>query len=224
MTEFLSLYAVPILQIIWIDILLSGDNAVIIALACRELPERQRKWGIVLGAGAAVALRILFMMIVVQLLALPYLKVFGGLLLLVIAVKLVVDDSELEDVRAKTTLWGAITTIALADAAMSLDNVLAIAAAARDHSGLILFGVLLSIPLVVFGANVVLKVLDRWPILVWAGTALLGWVAGDMIATDPQVDAWIGRVPDIAIKLVTTAAVVAVAFIIDRRRLRQALE
>ncbi len=224
MTEFLSLYAVPILQIIWIDILLSGDNAVIIALACRELPERQRKWGIVLGAGAAVALRILFMMIVVQLLALPYLKVFGGLLLLVIAVKLVVDDSELEDVRAKTTLWGAITTIALADAAMSLDNVLAIAAAARDHSGLILFGVLLSIPLVVFGANVVLKVLDRWPILVWAGAALLGWVAGDMIATDPQVDAWIGRVPDIAIKLVTTAAVVAVAFIIDRRRLRQALE
>ena len=177
-----------------------------------------------LGAGAAVALRILFMMIVVQLLALPYLKVFGGLLLLVIAVKLVVDDSELEDVRAKTTLWGAITTIALADAAMSLDNVLAIAAAARDHSGLILFGVLLSIPLVVFGANVVLKVLDRWPILVWAGAALLGWVAGDMIATDPQVDAWIGRVPDIAIKLVTTAAVVAVAFIIDRRRLRQALE
>ena len=224
MTEFLSLYAVPILQIIWIDILLSGDNAVIIALACRELPERQRKWGIVLGAGAAVALRILFMMIVVQLLALPYLKVFGGLLLLVIAVKLVVDDSELEDVRAKTTLWGAITTIALADAAMSLDNVLAIAAAARDHSGLILFGVLLSIPLVVFGANVVLKVLDRWPILVWAGAALLGWVAGDMIATDPQVAAWIGRVPDIEIKLVTTAAVVAVAFIIDRRRLRQALE
>lgn len=224
MTEFLSLYAIPILQIIWIDILLSGDNAVIIALACRELPERQRKWGIVLGAGAAVALRIIFMMIVVQLLGLPYLKVAGGLLLLVIAVKLVVDDSEIEDVRAKSTLGGAIATIALADAAMSLDNVLAIAAAARDHSGLILFGVLLSIPLVIFGANVVLKALDRWPILVWAGAALLGWVAGDMISTDPKVDEWIGRVPDIAIKLVTTALVVAIAWFIDRRRLKQALE
>lgn len=224
MTEFLSLYAIPVLQIIWIDILLSGDNAVIIALACRELPERQRKWGIVLGAGAAVALRIVFMMIVVQLLGLPYLKVAGGLLLLVIAVKLVVDDSEIEDVRAKSTLGGAIATIALADAAMSLDNVLAIAAAARDHSGLILFGVLLSIPLVIFGANVVLRALDRWPILVWAGAALLGWVAGDMISTDPMLDAWIGRVPDIAIKLVATALVVAVAFFIDRRRLKQALE
>ena len=224
MTELLSLYAIPVLQIIWIDILLSGDNAVVIAMACRELPERQRKWGVVLGAGAAVALRILFMLIVVQLLAFPYLKLIGGLLLLIIAVKLVVDDSELEEVRAKTTIWGAIATIALADAAMSLDNVLAIAAAARDHSGLMVFGVLLSIPLVVFGANVVLRLLDRWPLLVWAGAALLGWVAGDMIATDPKIDPWIGQVPDLVIKLACMAAVVAVAFIIDRRRLNQALE
>lgn len=224
MNEFFALYAIPILQIIWIDILLSGDNAVIIALACRELPERQRKWGIALGAGAAVALRILFMLIVVQLLALPYLKLAGGLLLLIIAVKLIVDDSEIENVRAKTTLWGVVTTIALADAAMSLDNVLAIAAAARDHSGLIVFGVLLSIPLVVFGANVVLKALDRWPILVWAGAALLGWVAGDMISTDVQADVWLAHIPDIAIKIACMAAVIAVAFIIDRRRLKQAME
>ncbi len=224
MNEFFALYAIPILKIIWIDILLSGDNAVIIALACRELPERQRKWGIALGAGAAVALRILFMLIVVQLLALPYLKLAGGLLLLIIAVKLIVDDSEIENVRAKTTLWGVVTTIALADAAMSLDNVLAIAAAARDHSGLIVFGVLLSIPLVVFGANVVLKALDRWPILVWAGAALLGWVAGDMISTDVQADVWLAHIPDIAIKIACMAAVIAVAFIIDRRRLKQAME
>ena len=107
---------------------------------------------------------------------------------------------------------------------MSLDNVLAIAAAARDHSGLIVFGVLLSIPLVVFGANVVLKALDRWPILVWAGAALLGWVAGDMISTDVQADVWLAHIPDIAIKIACMAAVIAVAFIIDRRRLKQAME
>lgn len=183
----------PILKIIWIDILLSGDNAMVIALACRNLPKRQRKWGIALGAGAAVTLRIIFMFIVVWLLALPFLKLAGGLLLFWIAWQLLAEDEESEhEIDASESLWRAVRTIAMADAVMSLDNVVAIAAAAKDSFMLVVFGVGLSIPLIVFGSSAFLWLMQRFTILVWAGAALLGWIAGDLIVSDPKVAEWFG--------------------------------
>lgn len=174
-----------LLQIIWIDLLLSGDNAVVIALACRSLPENQRRWGILLGAGAAVGLRILFALAVSYLLGVPLLKVAGGLLLLWIAVKLVTDgDGEAHHVEASDSLWKAVRTIAIADAVMSLDNVVAIAAASRGHPELFIFGLLLTIPLIIAGSQLVMALLSRFPVLVWAGAALLGWIAGEMVVSD----------------------------------------
>lgn len=181
-----------VIEIIIINVLLSGDNAVVIALACRSLPPEQRKWGIMLGSGAAVLLRILFTLVVVQLLALPYLKLAGGLLLLWIAVKLVIDETDHADVKAHGSVWNAVQTIAIADAVMSLDNVVAIAAVAKGSMPLIVFGLIIAIPLVVFGSSMLLKLIERFPALVWAGAALLGWVAGDILSDDPAMSAWFG--------------------------------
>ncbi|MEK4033657.1 TerC family protein [Methylocystis sp. IM3] len=176
-----------VLEIIWINILLSGDNAILIALACRSLPVKQRRWGVFLGALGGVVLRVIFTLLVVQMMSIPYLKAFGSLLLLFVAVKLLIDETEHSDVKAKPDLIGAVTSIIMADAVMSLDNVLAIAAAARGSTHLIVFGLALSVPIVMFGAGFLLKVLERFPALVWAGAGLLGWVAGDMAATDPAL-------------------------------------
>jgi YjbE family integral membrane protein len=177
--------ALAVLKIIWIDILLSGDNAILIALACRHLPEKKRRLGIALGAAGGVALRIVFAFVIVQIMAIPFLKSIGGLMLLGVAVKLIVEEAEFEHVPAKESLWGAVTAIIVADAVMSLDNVIAIAAAARGSLPLIAFGLVLSMPIVVFGATMFTSVLERFPLLTWAGAALLCWVAGDLIAEDP---------------------------------------
>jgi YjbE family integral membrane protein len=182
---------VQILKIIWINILLSGDNAVVIALACRALPRRQRIWGIILGAGAAVVLRIIFTVGLKYVLELPYLRFVGGLLLLYIAVKLLVQEEATEDsVTAGGSLWSAVKIVAVADIVMSLDNVLAIAGAATGapperQDMLIVTGLFISIPLVVFGATLIVTILHRYPILVWAGAGLLGWIAGQLIVEDP---------------------------------------
>jgi YjbE family integral membrane protein len=191
MTPEMTAVALQILEIIWIDILLSGDNAVVIALACRTLPEHQRRWGILLGSLAAVGLRILFAFVVIELLSLPLVKVIGGLLLLWIAIKLVFDQEEAKEVKPARSLFAAVRTIAIADGVMSLDNVIAIAAAAKEDIVLIIFGLALSIPLIVFGSTLVLVILNRFPVLVWAGAALLGWIAGDLIGSDPTIAAWI---------------------------------
>jgi YjbE family integral membrane protein len=183
--------ALQVLQIVWIDLLLSGDNAVVIAMACRSLPPEQRRWGIILGAGAAVVLRILFAAVIVQLLALPYVHVVGGVLLLWIAVQLALDDHAAHKVKARTSLFGAVATIVIADGVMSLDNVVAIAGASRGSLELMIFGLLLSVPLIVFGSTLLLKLLDRFPIIAWGGAALLGWIAGEMIAAEPFVDRWL---------------------------------
>jgi YjbE family integral membrane protein len=178
--------AITVLRIIGINIILSGDNAVVIALACRSLPPRQRVIGIILGAGAAVVLRIIFTVIVQQLLDVPFLKLIGGLVLLWIAVKLLLGDEASEDsVKSGASVWEAVKIVAVADIVMSLDNVLAIAAAAGGHTGLIIMGLVISIPLVVFGATLLTWLLDRLPILVWLGSALLGWVAAELLATEP---------------------------------------
>ncbi|MFV0281275.1 MAG: TerC family protein [Rhodoblastus sp.] len=212
--DSLPYFAFQIFQIVWLDLLLSGDNAVVIALACRNLPEDKRKLGIAIGAGLAVALRLIFTVLVVYLLKLPYLKLIGGVLLLYIAVKLVFDGHDHGEVEAKPNVWGAVTTIVIADGVMSLDNVLAIVGVAEEHLGLIIFGLVLSIPLVVFGASAVLKMIDRWPIIVWAGAALLGWVAGAMIAGDSHVAEWLARnlnPPDKAAGVAGMLVVLAIA-------------
>lgn len=185
-------FYVSVLQIIWIDILLSGDNAVVIALACRSLPEKQRRLGIWLGAGAAVGLRIVFALVVSFLLGLPFLKIVGGLLLFWIAVKLIVGDEDGHGhISEADSLWKAVKTIAIADAVMSLDNVVAIAAASKGHPELFIFGLLLSIPLIIAGAQLIMGLIERFPILVWAGAALLGWIAGEMIVTDNALLVWL---------------------------------
>lgn len=180
--------AVAVLKIIGINILLSGDNAVVIALACRSLPARQRMIGIALGAGAAIILRILFTLIVQQLLGLPFLKLVGGVLLLWIAIKLLMSGEASEgSIASGASLWEAVRIVAVADVIMSLDNVLAIAAAARGDYVLVVMGLLISIPLVVLGSTMIMKMLNRFPILVWAGAALLGWIAGELIAHEPAL-------------------------------------
>ncbi len=178
-------------KIIWINILLSGDNALVIALACRGLDPRQRLWGMVFGAGAAVVLRIIFTSIVATLMALPYLKLLGGLALIVIAAKLLVPEDEEGDVESASHLWHAIQIVVVADIVMSLDNVIAIAAAANGSLPLLILGLAISVPLIVAGAALIMALLTRLPILVWLGAALLGWIAGDVIATDPAVAPWL---------------------------------
>lgn len=176
---------VAVVQLIWINILLSGDNAVVIALACRDLPRRQRIWGLLLGAGIAVLLRVFFTGVAASLLLLPYVKIAGGLFLLYIAAKLVGAEDRSAG-RAADNLWHAARIIAVADVVMSFDNVVAIATAAEGNTALLVLGLVISIPLIVAGAALIAALLERFPILVWAGAALLGWIAGQVIATDPM--------------------------------------
>jgi YjbE family integral membrane protein len=184
-------------KIIWINVLLSGDNALVIALACRGLAPKQRFWGMILGAAAAVVLRIIFTGIVATLMGLPYLKLIGGLALIVIAAKLLVPEEEDEDgVQSASHLWAAIQIVVVADIVMSLDNVIAVAAAANGSVPLLVLGLAISIPLIVAGAALIMALLTRLPILVWAGAALLGWIAGEVIATDPAVAPMLHRVFD----------------------------
>jgi len=175
-------------KIIWINVLLSGDNALVIAMACRGLQPRQRLWGMILGAGVAVVLRIIFTGIVATLMGLPYLKLVGGLALLVIAAKLLVPEQEDEEgVESAAHLWAAVQIVAIADIVMSLDNVIAVAAAANGSVPLLILGLAISIPLIVAGAALIMALLTRLPALVWAGAGLLGWIAGEVMATDPAV-------------------------------------
>ncbi|MYZ53280.1 TerC family protein [Malikia spinosa] len=186
MEEYLSLaFLLQVLQIIAIDILLGGDNAVVIALACRKLPEAQRNKGIAWGVVGAIGLRVLMIFFALQLLALPFLKIVGALLLLWIGVKLLQsEDDDHDNVEGATTLMGAIKTIVIADAVMSLDNVIAVAGAAHGNMGLVVFGILFSIPIIVWGSKFVLTLMDRFPVVITLGAALLGWIAGGMFVTD----------------------------------------
>ncbi len=174
-------------KIIWINVLLSGDNALVIAMACRGLHGRHRLWGMIIGAGIAVVLLIAFTGIVATLMALPYLKLVGGIALLVIAAKLLVPEDEGDEIAAGTTLWHAIRIVVIADIVMSLDNVIAVAAAAHGQLSLLILGLAISIPMIIAGAALIMMVLDRFPILIWLGATLLGWIGGDVIATDPAI-------------------------------------
>ncbi len=179
-------------QIILINIVLSGDNAVVIALAARSLPRRQQTQAVFWGAGAAVVLRIVLTIVAVELLKWPWLKLIGAALLLGIAVKLLIPEGGGDDgIESSDNLWAAIKIILIADLVMSLDNVIAVAAASRGSLTLLILGLAISIPLVVFGATMLMKLMERWPIIITIGAALLGWVAGEMAATDPAVKGWV---------------------------------
>jgi YjbE family integral membrane protein len=228
MLEFFStLHWGAVVQIIVIDILLGGDNAVVIALACRNLPDRQRTRGIVFGTLGAIVLRVVLIAFAVLLLDIPFLKFLGGLLLLWIGVKLLQPDHDEHEIDASDRLWAAVKTIIIADAVMSLDNVIAIAGAAeaadpRHRLTLVIFGLVVSIPLIVWGSTLVLKLIDRFPMVVLVGAGLLGWIAGGLIIDDPFIDRWPALNTDFAIyaaRVLGALLVVAVGGLLKRRAL-----
>ena len=198
MEEFLTAqFWLAVGQIIMIDILLGGDNAVVIALACRQLPPQLRTKGILWGTAGAIVLRVILIAFALTLLQLPFLKLVGAALLLWIGVKLLVpDDDEHSNIQSSDKLWAAVKTVIIADLVMSVDNVIAIAGAAtgagaQHQMPLVIFGLLVSIPIIVWGSQLVLKLMDRFPLIITAGGMLLGWIAGTMAHSDPAVKDWL---------------------------------
>lgn len=226
MLEFLSeLHWAVLFQILLIDILLGGDNALVIALACRNLDPKQRRAGIFWGTFAAIALRIVLIFFALSLLATPYLKVVGALLLMWIGVSLLLPGETGDDtLKAEGTLLGAIKTILLADFIMSLDNVIAIAGVAHgtEHQlWYVTFGLLLSVPIIIWGSTVILRLLDRFPVIVWLGAGLLGWIAGGMLITDVAVHEHIGvfsRSTQLVVELLCALIVMVVGRLLAKRR------
>jgi YjbE family integral membrane protein len=178
-------------QIILINIVLSGDNAVVIALACRSLPAHQQKKAIIFGSVGAIVLRIILTFFAVYLLSLPYLKLIGAALLLWIGVGLLKGDDDDADIEGNDGLLAAVKTIVIADLVMSLDNVIGVAAAAKGDVALLVIGLVISIPLIIFGSTLILKLMNRFPVIITLGAGLLGWVAGEMCLTDPAIHGWI---------------------------------
>jgi YjbE family integral membrane protein len=182
---------VGLIKIIGVNIILSGDNAVVIALAARSLPPKQQTQAIIWGSGAAIVMRIILTLFAVALLTLPWLKIIGSLLLFWIGVKLLVPEDDDAEIEASDQLLSAIKTILIADLVMSLDNVIAVAAAAGGSVLLLILGLAISIPLVIFGATLLLKLMERFPVIITIGGALIGWVAGEMLVTDPALEGWL---------------------------------
>jgi YjbE family integral membrane protein len=200
-----------LLKIIGVNIVLSGDNAVVIALAARSLPAKQQKQAIIWGSAAAIFLRIVLTLFAVALLSLSWLKIIGSVLLLWIGVKLLVPEDEGPDIEASDNLWTAIKTILIADLVMSLDNVIAVAAAAGGHWVLMIVGLAISIPIVIFGATLLVKLMERFPIIITIGAALIGFVAGEMAWEDGAIAAWTSPYPA---SMKYAAAVIGAAFVV----------
>jgi YjbE family integral membrane protein len=231
----LQAFWIPLLKIIWINIVLSGDNAVVIALAARSLPPRQQKLAVAWGSGAAVAMRIVLTLFAVALLQLPYLKMIGAVLLLWIGVQLLLPEEGEENIDGHENLLAAIKTILIADLVMSLDNVIAVAAAAGDSVTLLILGLGISIPLVIFGSTLLMKVMERFPIIITAGGALLGFVAGEMAVSDPALYDWMsahfqmadkkpvlaGISLEVLIGLAGAALVVAIGTLLARKHMAE---
>lgn len=217
-----------LLKIIWADILLSGDNAVVIALATRRLPPKRQRQAIIGGAAAAILMRVALALFAIQLLQLPWLKLVGAALLVWIGVKLMNQADEESDVGEADGLWAAVRTILLADLAMSLDNVVAIAAAASAAAPpmrpvLLLIGLGLSIPLIIFGSTLLLKLMQRYPAIITLGAALLGFVAGEMAVTDAALQGWFDtNLHDLAFTVGIAGAVLVVGLGLMRSRRRSA--
>lgn len=215
-----------LVEIIFINIILSGDNAVVIAMAVRSLAPRQRQWGIILGTAGAVILRIILTFVAAKLLEISFVKLAGGLLILWIAFKLIIPEAEAEDVKEVSGLRQAIITILMADLVMSLDNVLGVAGAARGDLLLLLVGLATSIPIVVFASNIITRLMDRFPVIVLIGAAILGRVAAEMIMSDPWTVRAMGGHPskilDYAVQFVLAVGVVVAAKLWVRHKHRRA--
>jgi YjbE family integral membrane protein len=181
---------IGLLKIIGVNIILSGDNAVVIALAARSLPAKQQKQAVIWGSLAAIVMRVILTLFAVALLQLPWLKLVGSLLLFWIGVKLLIPEDDDEDIPASDQLLSAIKTILIADLVMSLDNVIAVAAAAGGSVTLLILGLAISIPLVIFGATLLLKLMERFPVIITIGAGLIGWVAGEMLVADSALEGW----------------------------------
>ncbi|MGJ7494969.1 TerC family protein [Variovorax sp. RT4R15] len=209
---------IGLVKIVWINIILSGDNAVVIAMAARSLPPHQQQKAVLFGSGAAVVLRIVLTVVAAKLLALPYLQIAGGLLLLYIGVQLFGDEDE-DDGGAKEygTLMAAVQTILIADLVMSLDNVIAVAAAAQGSMVLLILGLAISIPLVIFGSTLMIKLMERFPIIVMVGAALIGWVGGETIVSDVSLREVLAATP----WLHYAAAAAGAAFVVALGRMFQ---
>jgi YjbE family integral membrane protein len=228
----LQAFWIPLLKIIWINIVLSGDNAVVIALAARSLPPRQQMMAVGWGSGAAVALRIVLTLFAVALLQLPYLKLLGAALLLWIGVQLLLPEEGAAHIDGHENMLAAIKTILIADLVMSVDNVIAVAAAAGDSITLLILGLGISIPLVIFGSTLLIKVMERFPIVITVGAALIGFVAGEMLVTDPALRDWmsanflmVDKKPvfagiglEVIVGLVGAALVVVIGMLLARRQ------
>ncbi len=188
-----SAFWVALGQILIADILLSGDNAVVIALAARALPPEQQRKAVIIGAGAAIAMRVCLTLVASQLMQLPWLKLVGGAMLLYIGVGLLMPEEVADEssIEAKGSMFAAVRTILLADAVMSVDNVIAVAAAAKGDTFLLILGLLISIPFVVWGSTFLLRLIERFPVIVWAGAALLGFIAGEIALADPAIADWV---------------------------------
>jgi YjbE family integral membrane protein len=223
-------FFIALLKIIWVNILLSGDNAVVIALAARNLAADQQKKAIVFGSGAAIVLRVVLTLFAVQLLQLPWLKLIGAALLLWIGIQLLADNDDDANVHASSSIWVAVRTILVADLVMSLDNVIAVAAAANSapagaRVALLIIGLGLSIPLIIFGSTLLLKLMERFPVIITLGAALLGFVAGEMATTDKVVHDWFDthlHELDYTVSIGCAVLVVAVGLALARRGKREA--
>jgi YjbE family integral membrane protein len=202
------------LKIVLIDVLLAGDNAVVIAMAVRSLPTEQRRTGTFAGAGFAIGLRIILTFFAARILQLPYFKVLGGLLIFWIAVKLLTETGDEQGGEPAHNLRQAIWMILAADLTMSLDNILAVAAVSKDSIALLIAGLGLSISFVMFMSGILARLMDRYPIVLWAGAAILGQVAGDMMANDPWTHAWLLRIPMDTDKLVVACEVCVAALVL----------
>ena len=220
-------------KIIWVNVLLSGDNAVVIALAARSLPEHQRNKAIFAGSAAAIVLRVVLTVFAVQLLQFPYLKIIGAVLLFWIGIQLLISEEENEDgIKSPEHLWSAVRTILLADLVMSVDNVLAVAAAAdsgppESRLLLLIIGLGLSIPLIIFGSQLLMKIMERYPIIITIGAALLGFVAGEMLVSDHAVEQFFhsaGRASTTIIEVAGAVGVVLIGQWLAKRKRKAAPE
>ena len=214
---------VGLLKIIGVNIILSGDNAVVIALAARSLPAKQQKQAVIWGSLAAIVMRVILTIFAVALLSLPWLKLVGSLLLFWIGVKLLIPEDDDDNIQASDQLLAAIKTILIADLVMSLDNVIAVAAAAGGSYLLLILGLAISIPLVIFGATLLLKLMERFPVIITIGAGLIGWVAGEMLVADQALRGWFsgmgieyrGEVPYVAgVSLELIAGIVGIVFVV----------
>src|SRR5688500_15007334 len=234
---YTQVFWIGLLKIIGVNLILSGDNAVVIALAARSLPQRQQKAAVLWGSGAAVAMRIVLTIFAVALLTLPWLKLVGSLLLFWIGIKLLLPEEGDENIDASDNLISAIKTILIADLVMSIDNVIAVAAAAQGSMTLLVLGLAISIPLVIFGSTLLLHLMERWPVIITIGGGLLGFVAGEMLVTDPALKGWLGGIGvefdggeptvggsgrDIICGLVGAVIVIAAGTLIGKRRAMKA--